>query len=62
MLYPTYASSCFARPRQLPRRAHDHFALCETPEIDAHADDVVETCIRALVEKQGCEGGERIDQ
>ena len=37
--------------RQRPRRPHDDFALAESPEINTHADYIVQACICGLVEE-----------
>ncbi len=49
LLYATRSPSASNPSRQRPRHAHYDFAFAETPEIHAHADDVVETRVRALV-------------
>ncbi len=47
--------------RQRPRlRAHD-LALAVRPEVDAHADQVVDARVRALVQQQRAQAGERVD-
>ena len=53
-LPPPQLSDALSRPTppppgQRPRHAHDDLALAESPEVDAHADDVVETRVGALV-------------
>ena len=49
-------------PGQRPRHAHDHLAFAETPEIHAHADDVVQPRVRALVQQQRCQAAQRVDE
>ena len=51
-----------APPRQRPRHAHDHLPLAEAPEVDAHADEVVQARVRGLVQEEGGEGAERVDE
>lgn len=48
--------------RQRPRHPHDDFPLAEAPKVHAHADDVVETRVGALIKEQGGEGAEGVDE
>lgn len=50
------------RPRQRPRHPHHDLAFAEPPEVYPHADDVVESRVRALVEEQRGEGAEGVDE
>ena len=49
-------------PRQRPWHAHDHLPLAEAPEVNAHADDVVQSRVRGLVQEERGEGAERVDE
>lgn len=49
-------------PRQRPRHTHHDLALGETPEINAHADDVVEPRVGALVQQQRGQAAQRVDE
>ncbi len=49
-------------PGQRPRHAHDHFALAETPEVNAHADYIVEPRVRALVQQQRRQAAQWVDE
>lgn len=49
-------------PRQRPRHAHHHLALAKGPEVHAHADDVVEARVRALVQQQRRQAAQGVDE
>ena len=49
-------------PGQRPRHAHDDLPLAEAPEVDGHADEVVQARVGGLVEQQRGEGAERVDE
>ena len=49
-------------PGQRPRHAHDHFPLAEAPEINPHADYVVDPRVGGLVQQERGEGAERVDE
>ena len=48
-------------PRQRPRHTHNNLALAEGPEINGHADHVVESGIGGLIEQEAGEAGERVE-
>lgn len=49
-------------PRQRPRHAHDDLAFAEAPKVHAHADDVIEPRVRALVQQQRGQAAQRVDE
>lgn len=61
MLY-SRQSTGFTPARQRPRYPHHHLPLAESPQVNGHADDVVEPGIGALVEQQRGEGGEGVNE
>ena len=48
--------------RQRPRYPHHHLPFAESPEINPHTDDVVQSRIRALIQQQREESVERVDE
>lgn len=48
-------------PRQGPRLRADDLALAVSPEVDAHADEVVDARVGALVQQQGAQAGQGVD-
>lgn len=49
-------------PGQRPRHTHHDLAFAETPEINAHADDVVEPGVGALVQQQRGQAAQRVHE
>ena len=71
LLSLSFASIYASHPRQnlplpssgqRPRHAHDDFAFAEGPEVDAHAEDVVDARVRGLVEEERRKGAEGVDE
>lgn len=49
-------------PRQRPRHPHHHLALAETPEINRHAYYIIDPRVRALIQQQGRQAAQRVDE
>ena len=60
--HPTLIQPAQPPSGQRPRHPHDHFPLAEAPKVHPHADEVVEPRVGALVEEQGGEGAEGVDE
>ena len=49
-------------PGQRPRHAHHDLAFAETPEVNAHADYIIDAGVRALVQQQRRQAAQWVDE